>query len=160
MTEEEKRSQLLKLARLSINFSLSLIAVGVLVIILIIYPPNFGSSNAIEPKLTESKSEFSIDSTEIKNGIHVPSGLIADEGFELVLKTCVVCHSIEVVKQNRATKEGWKNMLVWMQETQGLWDLGEDEEPILNYLAKNYAPTNSGRRKNLENIVWYNLKED
>ena len=36
-------------------------------------------------------------------------------------------------------EEGWKEMIVWMQETQGLLDLGEDELPILKYLAKNFC---------------------
>ncbi len=156
--KEDRINQLLKLARLSINFSLTLIASGILVSVLILYPPSFDKTSSIHPA-NVSSTEFSVDSTEIKNGIHVPSGLIADKGFELVLKTCAQCHSIEVVKQNRATKQGWKDMIVWMQKTQGLWDLGIDEVPILEYLSKNYSPKNTGRRKNLENIEWYYLKD-
>ncbi len=56
------------------------------------------------------------------------------------------------VMQNRATKEGWKSIITWMQQTQNLWPLGVNEEPILNYLAKNYAPESTGGRKPLENI--------
>ena len=44
-----------------------------------------------------------------------------------------------------------------MQETQKLWDLGENEDIILDYLAEHYAPEDIGRRKNLENIEWYEL---
>ena len=45
-----------------------------------------------------------------------------------------------------------------MQETQNLWDLGSGEEIIVNYLATHYAPTEKGRRQNLADIEWYELK--
>ena len=35
-------------------------------------------------------------------------------------------------------------MIRWMQETQGLWPLGEDEDRVLNYLAANYGPLIGG----------------
>jgi hypothetical protein len=97
------------------------------------------------------------DSIDIRNGIHVPTGMIADTGCAEVVQNCGGCHSLDLVKQNRATKEGWKDIISWMQETQKLWDLGLQEETILHYLAKNYGPKNTGRRKNLEDIEWYNL---
>ncbi|MFT4601660.1 MAG: hypothetical protein ACI857_001843 [Arenicella sp.] len=100
---------------------------------------------------------FEIDSTNVKDGIHLPTGLIVDDGCQEVMTTCGACHSLDLVTQNRATREGWKDIIVWMQETQELWDLGEKEDVILDYLAKNYAPENSGRRKNLENVEWYSL---
>jgi hypothetical protein len=47
-----------------------------------------------------------------------------------------------------------------MQSTQGLWDLGEAEPIILDYLATHYAPEESGRRAaiDLDAIEWYILK--
>jgi hypothetical protein len=47
-----------------------------------------------------------------------------------------------------------------MQETQGLWDLGDQEKTILDYLAANYAPEESSRRANLDMdaIEWYILE--
>lgn len=106
-------------------------------------------------KLAEPKEE-----DQIENGIHVPTGLIVAEGFEQVRTTCTACHSAKLVTQNRATREGWKEMIRWMQETQGLWQLGEQEEVILDYLAANYAPQETGRRANLdvEAIEWYVLE--
>ncbi|OIQ37076.1 MAG: hypothetical protein BM555_01410 [Crocinitomix sp. MedPE-SWsnd] len=100
---------------------------------------------------------FELDSASIENGIHIPTGLIVDDGVQDVMTTCGACHSLDLVTQNRATEEGWKEIIVWMQETQGLWDLGDREEIIITYLGKNYAPENTGRRKNLENVEWYNL---
>lgn len=97
------------------------------------------------------------DPADVSNGIHIPTGMIADTGCAEVIQNCGACHSLDLVKQNRATKEGWKETITWMQETQKLWDLGVQEEVILHYLAKNYGPENSGRRKNLEDIEWYRL---
>ena len=111
---------------------------------------------AVQPNQSASLED------EIVNGIHVPTGLIYDEGFELVRATCTACHSAKLVTQNKATQEGWTQMIRWMQSTQGLWDLGANEAPIISYLAKNYAPEEIGRRANLEvaAIEWYILELD
>jgi hypothetical protein len=97
--------------------------------------------------------------TEIAEGIHLPTGLIVAEGWELVKRNCTACHSGQLVAQNRATKEGWEKMIRWMQTTQGLWDLGEAEPVILDYLATHYAPEESGRRAaiDVDAIEWYIL---
>ena len=99
----------------------------------------------------------------IENGIHVQTGLLDGEGLNLVIAHCTACHSAQLVTQNRADREGWKKMIVWMQETQNLWDLGTQEEAILDYLAKNYAPETVGRRNfrraPLKDIEWYELKD-
>jgi hypothetical protein len=49
-------------------------------------------------------------------------------------------------------------MIRWMQATQNLWDLGANEGIILDYLAKHYAPQNTGRRAPLTDITWYELE--
>ena len=76
----------------------------------------------------------------------------------LVIANCTGCHSGKLVTQNRATREGWQNMIRWMQETQNLKDLGEDEAKILDYLAEHYAPAAQGRRQNLTVEKWYELE--
>ena len=78
----------------------------------------------------------------------------------LVITHCTPCHSAELVTQNRMTREGWESTIRWMQETQNLWDLGENEAAILDYLATYYAPEEQGRRPNLEDIEWYELESD
>ncbi len=85
-------------------------------------------------------------------------GLVDGEGKDLVATNCTVCHSARLITQNRATREGWLNMIRWMQQTQNLWDLGEQEQAILDYLEKNYAPVKKGRREALSNIEWYEIK--
>lgn len=89
----------------------------------------------------------------------MPTGLVADEGYLLVQNNCSSCHSLDLVKNKRASREGWLSTIRWMQQTQGLWDLGSNEKPILDYLAKNYAPEDAGRRKQLTGIEWYILEE-
>lgn len=86
-------------------------------------------------------------------------GLVDDVGREVVAQNCTRCHSAKLVIQNRATREGWKSMIVWMQDTQNLWPLGDNEPIILDYLSKNYGPQKKGRRQNLANIEWYELDQ-
>lgn len=100
---------------------------------------------------------------KVIDGIHVRTGLKTDKDLQLIISACTSCHSSKLITQNKATRSGWKSMIVWMQETQGLPDLGKAEPKILDYLARHYAPTNTGRRKNLDvaQIEWYvlNLSE-
>ncbi len=96
---------------------------------------------------------------EIKDGVHIVTGFVDDEGLTEVIQNCTNCHSAKLVTQNRMSKEGWIATIRWMQETQNLWDLGIQEETIVNYLATNYAPQNKGRRDNLTDIEWYVLEE-
>ena len=76
-----------------------------------------------------------------------------DNGAELVRAHCSACHSLALVYQNRMTRDGWISTIRWMQEKQGLWDLGEAEEPILDYLEENYGVADiPWRRKPLEHL--------
>lgn len=112
-------------------------------------PPRTETTTLIIPEPTNG----------IRNGVDMRTGLIADDGWEMVRANCTACHSAKLITQNRQTRDGWKEVIAWMQETQGLWDLGKNEDPILDYLAKNYAPEAKGRRARLQNIQWYVLKE-
>ena len=114
---------------------------------------------------TPESEEESISSTatsvteEVIDGKDVATGFVVDEGFEIVKATCTACHSSAIVLQNKFTREGWKAKIVWMQETQGLWDLGGNESIILDYLAKHHAPAPpTGRRVPLKDIEWYELE--
>ena len=77
------------------------------------------------------------------------SGLALGPGFEVVSTQCTVCHSAKLISQNRADREGWLAMIRWMQESQGLWPLGDKEGLVLDYLAQNYGPLSVGRRRPL-----------
>ncbi|WP_306642884.1 hypothetical protein [Sanyastnella coralliicola] len=118
----------------------------------------FGETEEVlEPEIIPMAEDIPDDL--IENGIHMRTGLIVDDGFEQVKVTCLACHSAKLVTQNRADRDGWKKMIRWMQETQNLWDLGPNEDIILDYLAKNYAPEQEGRRANLKDIEWYVLED-
>ena len=94
-------------------------------------------------------------SDQIENGLDLDTGLLAEGDYLLVKRNCTACHSSKLILQNRATKEGWSEMISWMQNSQKLWDLGESEEPILDYLAKHYGPIDKGRRSPAVIDEWY-----
>lgn len=127
----------------------------VLLLSLVIYLASdllFGDASEVDNEVISE-----IDSS-IVEGIHVQTGLIEGPGLELVIQNCTSCHSSKLITQNKMSLEGWSSTIQWMQETQNLWDLGENEKTILDYLASNYAPQKAGRRKKLENIEWYRLE--
>ncbi len=89
------------------------------------------------------------------------TGLPVDEHLMLVKAHCTSCHSPKLIMQNRFTRDGWKEKIRWMQRTQKLWDLGESEPKVLDYLVKYYGPeqkTFDGRRMPLKGVKWYELK--
>lgn len=101
-----------------------------------------------------------MEELQIVNGKEVQTGLLAGEGLQIVKATCTACHSSKLIIQSRMTREAWHEKIIWMQETQGLWDLGIHEDAILDYLAKNYGPqARRGRRAPLEHIQWYELQD-
>jgi cytochrome c5 len=78
------------------------------------------------------------------------SGLIMADGWETVRTNCTVCHSAKFITFQRGDRDSWKSMIRWMQKTQGLWSFDEKtEDTILSYLAANYPPGKSSRRRNL-----------
>ena len=98
-----------------------------------------------------------IDEDLIENGIHVRTGFVDADGLMTVINNCTNCHSAKLVTQNRMSEERWNATIRWMQETQNLWDLGPNQEIIVNYLVTNYPVEDKGRRENLTNIEWYDL---
>lgn len=99
------------------------------------------------------------DFDKIENGIHVRTGLVDAEGLMTVVNNCTNCHSAQLVIQNRMNRERWVSTIRWMQETQNLWDLGKNEDIIVDYLVTNYPPKKKGRREILSNIDWYVLED-
>jgi len=113
----------------------------------------------------KSKSEtvvsvpLDLDEDRIENGIHLRTGLADAVGLMVVVNNCTNCHSAKLVIQNRMSAERWNTTIKWMQETQNLWDLGGNQEIIVNYLVTNYPPKAKGRRMALTDIDWYELED-
>ncbi|RAI87908.1 hypothetical protein [Algoriphagus yeomjeoni] len=160
-TQKEKR----KLFDGLIKSVAGLVAVVVILIglvLLLVFQPEISArlSTFTSEESTENPQPLTDFSTELVDGKDVETGLLAGDGLELVKAHCTACHSSALILQNRFTREGWHEKIVWMQETQGLWPLGENESIILDYLAANYAPeAPRGRRVPLTDIEWYELKE-
>ena len=76
---------------------------------------------------------------KVEKKIDEQSGLVVDQGFELVKGQCGVCHSHKLILQSGKTRDGWVESIRWMQRNHGLWDLGTHETEILSYLEKNYG---------------------
>lgn len=123
---------------------------------------------AVDPELSmfkaKEKSEYAVveevvDEDLVVDGIHVRTGLIDAPGMMEVVNNCTNCHSAKLVTQNRMNKERWEATIDWMQETQNLWELGGNEEIIINYLVANYPPIKIGRRATLTGVEWYELKK-
>ena len=148
-------------SRKKIGFSIGFIALVIIAIFLIKNYSPLKSSNQKDEYVT---AEMDIndpdhpDYDKIENGIHLRTGFVEGNGLQPVINNCTSCHSAKLVTQNRMSKEKWLATIRWMQETQNLWDLGANEEIIVNYLATYYAPSRSGRRKNLGEIEWYELE--
>jgi len=132
------------------------IGIGILACILLLVNPEIIESTMIDSEYLTVTAEENED--KIENGIHIRTGFVDDKGLIETINNCTNCHSSKLVIQNRMSKEQWIATIRWMQKTQNLWDLGRNEEIIVNYLSKNYAPIKKGRRENLTNINWYQLE--
>ena len=85
--------------------------------------------------------------------------MIVAEGLDLVTAHCTGCHSSKLITQFHTDRKGWLEKIRWMQKNQRLWDLGEAEPKVLDYLEKNYSEiAKPSRRAALKNIEWYQLK--
>ncbi|MEB2777703.1 hypothetical protein SYJ56_20475 [Algoriphagus sp. D3-2-R+10] len=159
---EKEGHQLFNKLTKSVAGLLGIVVLLVGLVLLLVFLPEISanlSSNATEGslKIPETVTD---STTQLVDGKDVATGLLAGEGLELVKANCTNCHSSALILQNRFTREGWHAKIVWMQETQGLWELGESESIILDYLAANYAPAPpQGRRMPLSGIEWYELED-
>lgn len=59
--------------------------------------------------------------------------------WKLVETQCTLCHSTQLISQHRLNADRWLKSIRRMQSDEGLWDLGDDEVPILEYLTAYYG---------------------
>ncbi|EDK29884.1 monoheme cytochrome c, putative [Vibrionales bacterium SWAT-3] len=90
-------------------------------------------------------------------GVDKSSGLIMAPGWELVKGQCNACHTSLIVAQNSGTLEQWRETIQWMVDTQGLWDLSDTWDPVLDYLSTYYQDKgidmNKYRRKPIDSAL-------
>ncbi len=110
-----------------------------------------------ENTVPEEQQDYGMEGVE--NGVHLRTGLVAADGLKETVINCTSCHSADLIIQNRLDRDSWVSTIRWMQETQNLWDLGENEDIIINYLVTNYPAIEKGRRENLKNVDWYQLED-
>jgi hypothetical protein len=111
-----------------------------------------------ETSVTENRANTTLADTTKKDP---ETGLIVDENLYMIKAQCTNCHSTKLITANRFTRDGWKQKIRWMQANHNLWELGDAEKPVLDYLEKNYSPTASAaRRAPLKDIEWYKLEQN
>lgn len=67
------------------------------------------------------------------------AGLPTTDGVDLVAGYCGSCHSLQIVTQQRLTKNRWDRLLDWMVEKQGMAPPPADDRAIiLAYLAREF----------------------
>lgn len=82
--------------------------------------------------LTDSVSGLKIDEKEI---------------WKLARANCGSCHSGRLLAQQSLDRDGWLEAIRRMQSKENLWDLGDSEELILDYLSENYGKNESRSNK-------------
>lgn len=142
----------IKKAERLLRSAILLVSIATLLMVFLIFNPDlsFLSGPSSDIQSTE-------DEDKIENGIHIRTGLKEAEGLMTVVNNCTNCHSAKLVIQNRMSKEQWNTTIKWMQETQNLWDLGDNQKIIVNYLTANYPVIEKSRRESLSNIIWYEI---
>lgn len=76
-----------------------------------------------------------------QSGYDPVTGLFVAPGHRLVAAHCTACHSARLITQQGATEQGWREMIEWMQDEQGLWPIDEASlAQIIAYLATHYGP--------------------
>lgn len=77
-----------------------------------------------------------------------PVVLPESPGWEEVEAYCSACHSLHIVVQQGLDRESWKEVLVWMEEEQGMPSLGDDEAVVLDYLSTYFGPNDAKKSPN------------
>jgi hypothetical protein len=94
--------------------------------------------------------------------VDAETGLVDAPNLVIVKAHCTGCHSSKLILQHRFTRAGWEERIRWMQKNHKLWDLGEAEKTVLDYLETHYGPDNQAttrpfRRKPTGAVEWYKL---
>lgn len=158
---QERHQNFIESVKKIYNAMLLVFGAVVLVACFLVYgmiDPGFSAFRQADPMVDYTVVDEDENWDKIENGIHLRTGLKEGVGLMETVNNCTNCHSAKLVTQNRMDAARWAATIDWMQETQNLWDLGGNEEIIINYLVTNYPIKKKGRRVSLENIEWYDLE--
>lgn len=155
MNHDEQFHNKIKKAENTAKYALFFTVLATALLLFTIYDPTFSIFDTREVLYEEAF----VDEDRIENGIHLRTGLKDANGLMTVVNNCTNCHSAKLVTQNRMNAKRWNETIKWMQEKQNLWDLGENQKIIVDYLVTNYPMKQAGRRILLSNIDWYELKD-
>ena len=157
MIDNKEFQEKIKKAENTAHLAMFFTSIASILLLFAIYDPTFSIFENKKANLVYSAIDE--DEDRIEKGIHVRTGLIDAEGLMTVVNNCTNCHSAKLVIQNKMSAESWNAAIKWMQETQNLWDLGENQKIIVDYLVTNYPATSKGRRMVLKDINWYTLEK-
>lgn len=97
------------------------------------YAPSYAALNPYRAEITETAGAMFDPADDYW-------GLPRSEGVETVSDYCAACHSLQIVMQQRQTREGWDYLLTWMVEKQGMAEPApETREDILDYLTREFG---------------------
>lgn len=82
------------------------------------------------------------------------TGLVMAQGWELVRTHCFACHSLKIVTQAGKDRSNWAKTLQKMQQSEGLYPLGEVESDILDYLEKNYPVSDRPHNQKIRRPIY------
>jgi hypothetical protein len=125
---QEQSSEYKKLIRKAERLAYTaifLMAICIGLLFLKIYDPTLSIFQPKKELLAE------VDEDIIENGIHTRTGFVDAIGLMTVVNNCTNCHSSQLVIQNRMNEERWNATIKWMQETQNLWGLGDNQKITL-----------------------------
>ena len=58
---------------------------------------------------------------------------------DLLIYNCSSCHSLNIIYQQRLSKERWREIILLMYTENGMKKMNKkEEERLINYLSKNY----------------------
>ena len=88
----------------------------------------------------------------------------AEGNWNLIKANCNVCHSERLLTQQQLDRENWSKAIKRMQTQENLWDLGDNESKVLDYLSTYYGAsskpkTQRVRRAQLKQIAFTPLSQ-
>lgn len=71
----------------------------------------------------------------------------AEENWKLIKPNCTQCHSERLLIQQQLDRKDWLKAIRRMQSKENLWDLGDAESKILDYLSTYYGASDRSKKQ-------------